>query len=250
MNFLQKKWDRFKKTLKEQILDDYFTNFLFNLCKFLIKMNFKEITHYKGFNFVFWPRYSIIRRPTEAIYTVILNDSCKYKLNDSDQGDWNKLTGFTNSLGSAIKSHTVMIAWRYYKGSFQFGLYLHDYPNKHRILPEDIEVIYSTEEYLTTIKLLIDDVGQLHISFDDKEYEVPYQIKLNKYVRYVNSYFGGNNPAPQYIYYHLDCKFKTYPLTLLVIENFIEKRIKIQQEQMLETRKKLETYFGVDLSKY
>lgn len=211
----------------------------------------KKIIHIKGFNFSILPKYSIIRRPTEANYTVILNDSCKYNLDNGDQVDWNKLSGFTNNLfGSAIKSQTVMIAWRYYEDSFQFGLYLHDYPNKNRILPEDIEVIYTTQKYDTTIKLLMDDIGQLSVFFDDKEYDVPYQIKLNKYVRYVNSYFGGNRLTPQNMHYHLYYNFRTYSLVLPIIKNFIENRKRYQQIQMLKARKEIEAYFGVDLSKY
>lgn len=129
---------------------------------------------------------------------VEFTESCKYKLNDKDQGDQNKLFGFgfDNKIPNNNPAHDNSIRWTwtyfggedivlipywYENGVRKFGF---DYKRKVKIGEKVNLGIYVNDTYILT--------------FNDDKILIPYdEIKSNVWV--LTPYFGGNNTAPQNI---------------------------------------------------
>jgi hypothetical protein len=70
-------------------------------------------TIFKGCNYSI-PMYPCIVKTDSLNKTFTFTDSCRYDLQNKNQNDWNKLTGFTLGLGvNEIHQNSVRVAWRY-----------------------------------------------------------------------------------------------------------------------------------------
>ncbi len=162
-----------------------------------------KITHKKNEHRAKPSVYKIYYRPNSITVDLELTESCKYQLNGVDQGDWNKLIGVTSGvLGDASKCKTLMIGWRYLDG-FEFGIYAHNPPSTHRILPEENNSILKSKSLKNHLEVLISD--KIIFDLNGQTIQIPNDLKFN-FSRLVNPWFGGNNPAPQDIVFQINYK--------------------------------------------
>lgn len=134
-------------------------------------------------------------------YEFIFTESCRYNLHDSDQGDWNKLFGISESLDN----HTIsmMWAWRYDTVTqlIEITPYQHDYKlysdaplNRHFY-----NDIITTIEVGDTVRLSIENhVFNWEVMRDNEVVVFTEKSNRNNNTLFlIFNYFGGNKTAPQ-----------------------------------------------------
>lgn len=161
--------------------------------------------HIPNFHFAIPSWFKLKMKPLGLHYKIKFNDSCRYNLDNLDQQDWNKLNGITNAVfGNAQYSQTFMMVWRYnvITKKFEIGAYLHNYPEQERSTPEDNKTVYVMDGDSCDVMVLIQD--KIRLNIDNSTVEIPTNIKFNHIVRETNPWFGGNNPAPQFIHFEVE----------------------------------------------
>jgi hypothetical protein len=126
---------------------------------------------------------------------VEFTESCKYQLNEQDQGDQNKLFGFgfANKIPFSNPAHTNSIRWTWtYIGEDNIQLIPYWYEDGIRKFGFEYKKTIKIGE---KIKLSIYVKDTYVLTFNNESISIPYnKIKSNAWV--LTPYFGGNNVAP------------------------------------------------------
>lgn len=134
--------------------------------------------------------------------TFVFTNSCRYVLQNGDQSDWNKLTGFT--LGwkistNAVHDNSIRIAWRYNTETGLIELCWYVYRNGVRIYEE--KNIWRVRVG-DSVKVMIDKTfsGYYYVTINGipKMIDVKFS-KPKKYGWLCYPYFGGTSKAPHTI---------------------------------------------------
>lgn len=126
---------------------------------------------------------------TELKFKCVFDNSAIYNLNNTNQGDINKLYGFTYELNPHINS--ARFGWNYDIASQKIRIYAYTYINKVRSF-HLITSIELNREYEYSI--LLSNRGYSFI-IDNKIYEVQAERVVGT-AWYLYSYFGGDETAP------------------------------------------------------
>jgi hypothetical protein len=163
--------------------------------KFNIKIIMAII--FKGCNYSI-PMYPYIVKTDALNKTFTFTDSCRYDLQNKNQNDWNKLTGFTLGLGvNEIHQNSVRVAWRYNKAEDVIELTWYCYKEGFRSYDE--KPFYKAK---------IGEPVNVHISkhllhsdmfiviINDMAIIVPVQFNIPKYGWLCFPFFGGDETTP------------------------------------------------------
>lgn len=169
----------------------------------------KEIKVRKGkhmalnqFTLPMYDTYSLIKRIT-------FTDSCRYKLEDGDQKDWNKLFGKSFGFFPLLKQfqqhyNSARFGWRYSPGTdfIEAAPYWYDNGVRHHADTDRLPVanLLIGREYIFEIRCLSDLV--LYSISDGNRIIQSWNIMqvTPSYSGFsAPLYFGGNQPAPQTI---------------------------------------------------
>lgn len=150
-----------------------------------------------------WHRaFPLLFLRTEENSLIIRNftftSSCRYRLDDGDQYDWNKLFGFFVGL-FGIHKNSARFVWRYNPNEDLIEIGVYWYLNGYRCWHK-LASLPLNKEYAFKISILKDSV--VFTVLDD-------YVAINRYVLYMEDssktkykcgiYFGGNKRAPQRI---------------------------------------------------
>jgi hypothetical protein len=129
---------------------------------------------------------------TVLTYDVIFDESAKYKINDADQADINKLFGFSD-CNSNHQSNSARFGWRWYNDQLEILSY--NYVNGKRTF-EFLTTVDFHQPYRFSIKL----DGSKYVFTIEDQLEPTYYERGNvchKGLHYLLfPYFGGNIEAP------------------------------------------------------
>ena len=163
-------------------------------------------TIYKGTHFTIPNNFGVFIRNVSGSGTFTANTT--YDLGDSDQWDWNKLTGIAFTPLEPDRD-SAMVGWRYNLVSQLFEIAPFYNVNKVRILPNEnplspgYEVISVPADQ--TFTYIVDYTG-VTISYGDRTVFKPYPEGLTPNVwtaARVSGWFGGNEVAPRTVSYYL-----------------------------------------------
>lgn len=135
----------------------------------------------------------------------LFTDYARYQLPGPDQMDWNKLCGIsfcplTNHRNSA------MVSWRYNLEADLFELGFYHHVNGRRVIKRNAsgEVWARCKVAgMLKIRFVIDHLlGQVLTTIETQESVVSdlTEISTKRRSRVINTWFGGNNPAPNDIH--------------------------------------------------
>ena len=163
-------------------------------------------TIYKGTHFTIPNNFGFFIQNVSGSGTFTPNTT--YDLGDSDQWDWNKLTGIAFTPLEPDRD-SAMVGWRYNLLTQNFEIAPFYNVNKVRILPNenpaspDYEVISVPADQ--TFTYIVDYTG-VTISYGDRTVFKPYPTGLVPNVwtaARVSGWFGGNRAAPRTVSYYL-----------------------------------------------
>ena len=149
----------------------------------------KKGSHYSN-NF-FHKLLNILNFRKSSIYLVRFSDTCKYQLPKEDQGDINKLFGF--SLGLHHKN-SARCGWCWNNNQLEIWAYWYDNGIRKYQFIQSVEI---GENYYLEIKNL-GDKWEFSISNYAKvnKIQVPKSKTLINFGYILWPYFGGNQPSP------------------------------------------------------
>lgn len=150
--------------------------------KYLIKKDTHYSIHLPGFSFS--NKFQFIR--------VKFDSSCLYKFNNVDDGDVNKLIGYTFGLNPNPHKNSFRLGWNCQNG--RISLFAYAYINSERIVKYlcDIDI----DKWCNVIYYSFN--GKMRVSVDDTVYYTGIDVnRLPGYGWKLYPYFGGNNKAPQ-----------------------------------------------------
>lgn len=163
-------------------------------------------TIYKGTHFTIPNNFGFFIQNVSGSGTFTLNTT--YDLGDSDQFDWNKLTGIAFTPLEPDRD-SAMVGWRYNLVTENFEIAPFYNVNKVRILPNEnplspnYEVISVPADQ--TFTYTVDYTG-VTISYGDRTVFKPYPEGLVPNIwtaARVSGWFGGNRAAPRTVSYYL-----------------------------------------------
>lgn len=125
-------------------------------------------------------------------WTVLFDESCKYKLPNNDQLDWNKLVGVSTSFNP--RKNSIRFGWRY--NPTTSTLEVASYCEQNKIFKTQymgdikpnipIELTIILQPYCSILKV------------NDVSHTVP-NIITNTITIKTNPYFGGNQKSPKFM---------------------------------------------------
>lgn len=120
-------------------------------------------------------------------------DSCRYTLDNGDQGDWNKLFGFCYGW-KGIHQNSARIVWRYLPASDMIELATYFYIKGTRTYKIIAKAIIGKNYYMTINR----DGDYVTVYFESKEVD---RVKFDSTQTAFGCglYFGGNRRAPHKI---------------------------------------------------
>jgi len=153
--------------------------------KFIIKKG----THYS--NETVFKLKNFFNTNNTLQYQVVFDDSCVYELPKEDQGDINKLFGF--SIGFNHHKNSARFGWSYQDGKINLHAYIYDNGVRKSKL---IDKLNFNSSYLLTLT----DLGE-EWKFSVENGSNITELKMSKLHDFewgykLWPYFGGNNPAP------------------------------------------------------
>ncbi|MGI9164717.1 MAG: hypothetical protein ACR2JI_17615 [Mycobacterium sp.] len=163
-------------------------------------------TIYKGTHFTIPNNFGFFVQNVSGSGTFTTNTT--YDLGDSDQWDWNKLTGIAFTPLEPDRD-SAMVGWRYNLETQLFEIAPFYNVNKVRILPNEnplspgYEVISVPADQ--TFSYTVDYTG-VTISYGDRTVFKPFPQGLTPNVwtaARVSGWFGGNEAAPRTVSYYL-----------------------------------------------
>lgn len=163
-------------------------------------------TIYKGTHFTIPNNFGFFIQRVSGSATFTPNTT--YDLGDSDQWDWNKLTGIAFTPLEPDRD-SVMVGWRYNLETQMFEIAPFYNVNKVRILPNEnplspgYEVVSVPADQSFTYTV---DYTGVTISYGDRTVFKPYPEGLTPNVwtaARVSGWFGGNRAAPRTVSYYL-----------------------------------------------
>lgn len=159
-----------------------------------------EYTISAGQHFCLPRIFKIRNKPEQVSWYVVFGENADYDLQDEDQKDWNKLCGlFYNFLNT--RDNTVMIGWRYNRATQRMELNGYYHVDKGRDFtkpllevalgePVRVDILVDYEQKNYTVQLTrVNDGTQAKDS-------MPFTHN-NTSCMEINTYFGGNESAPQ-----------------------------------------------------
>ena len=163
-------------------------------------------TIYKGTHFTIPNNFGFFIQRVSGSATFTPNTT--YDLGDSDQWDWNKLTGIAFTPLEPDRD-SAMVGWRYNLETQVFEIAPFYNVNKVRILPNEnplspgYEVVSVPADQSFTYTV---DYTGVTISYGDRTVFKPYPEGLTPNVwtaARVSGWFGGNRAAPRTVSYYL-----------------------------------------------
>ena len=163
-------------------------------------------TIYKGTHFTIPNNFGFFIQRVSGSATFTPNTT--YDLGDSDQWDWNKLTGIAFTPLEPDRD-SAMVGWRYNLETQMFEIAPFYNVNKVRILPNEnplspgYEVVSVPADQSFTYTV---DYTGVTISYGDRTVFKPYPEGLTPNVwtaARVSGWFGGNRAAPRTVSYYL-----------------------------------------------
>lgn len=144
------------------------------------------------------------------------NESHVYDLGNSNQRDWNKLTGISLHLFTNHKN-SALIGWRYTDGDpeipgdefIEISPYFHKNGERYKADEEGSEIPIARARVgdwtNTYINLMDPNFNAIAITIltpiDTIYYELTYDIDIDRRARKINPWFGGDEMAPKDIYF-------------------------------------------------
>lgn len=160
----------------------------------------RQMTIYKGTHFVIPNNFGFFMRNVTGSATFTPNTT--YDLGDSDQWDWNKLTGIAFTPLEPDRN-SAMVGWRYNLETQLFEIAPFYNNNKVRVLPTNDEIISVPAD--ETFTYTVDYTG-VRVSYGGDTVFKPYPDGLVPNVwtaARVSGWFGGNRAAPRTVSYYI-----------------------------------------------
>jgi len=161
-----------------------------------------EYTISEGQHFCMPRIFKIRNRPERVSWFIVFGENADYDLQDEDQQDWNKLCGLFYNFVNTL-DNTVMVGWRYNKKTQRMELNGYYHVDKGRDFtkpllevalgePVRIDILVDYEQKNYTIQMTRLNDGTL------VQDNMPFTHD-NTSCMEINTYFGGNESAPQAI---------------------------------------------------
>lgn len=147
------------------------------------------------------PEYSDL----EFYWTVNFNDSCLYTFpnpQDIDQYDWSKICGITFNPIFRGNKNSTLFGWRNNDGQLEIVPYLNNNEGEYFFEEQHIQKVSPNVDISLKIKIdilnhsvgfYIDNVAEIYAGNN--------MFGVGDCFREVNSWFGGTDPAPHYMWY-------------------------------------------------
>jgi hypothetical protein len=159
-------------------------------------------TIFKGKHRCWPPTFGLFYKKEHISRLVKFEDSCRYKFQDQDQEDVNKLFG----IGYFWSHHkeSARFGWRYNPMIDKITLSAYCYVNSERII-WDLCSVKINEWYSLTIIIRENDYQFLvYANGMQIEHEIVTKQHKKKFGYPLSVFFGGNNPAPHKMKIHIE----------------------------------------------
>ncbi len=126
-------------------------------------------------------------------YMFVFDDSCRYRLNDNDQYDWNKLKGYCFGI-LGIHKDSARIVWRYNPDTDKIELGYYIYKNGN-LTHNMICSVSIGDAVLLKIEIWLGE--SIGCYFHLKGVTITEEFDKSKFIFGCGLYFGGNRRSPK-----------------------------------------------------